>query len=79
MATNLYSHERCSDCGEIRDALKGRNVDFTDGHFPPADSDIDALSGNIPEPVLVDDERAPDGIVGHEEVLEWVQENYSSQ
>lgn len=77
MAINLYSHERCSDCGEIRHALKDRNVDFTDGHFPPADSDIDALSGNIPEPVLIDDERAPDGIVGHEEVLGWIRENYS--
>lgn len=77
MTIEVYYHERCSECGDIRGALKSRDVDYTGHHFPPADSDIDALSGNMPEPVLVDAERAPDGIVGHEEVLEWIKENCS--
>ncbi len=77
MEVNLYSHERCSDCGDIRGALKRRNVRFTDNHFPPPDPDINALSGNVTYPVLVDEEHAPKGVVGHKKILEWVEENYS--
>ena len=76
MAIDVYYHERCEKCGDIRRALKSSDVDYTGHYFPPADSDIDALSGNMPEPVLVDKERASDGIVGHQEVLEWITERY---
>ncbi len=31
----------------------------------------------MPEPVLVDEERSPEGIVGHEEILEWIANEYT--
>lgn len=79
MAIEIYYHERCGDCGDIRDALKGYDVQYQGHYWPPSESDIDALSGNLPEPVLVHEELAPDGIVGHEEILKWIEEKYGEE
>ena len=77
MTVDIYYHERCGNCGDIRHELKDRDVEYDGHYFPPEDPDIDALEDGIFEPVLVEPETAPDGIVGHEEILDWITENYS--
>lgn len=77
MGIDLYDHERCTSCGDIRRELRKRDVDYEGHYFPPKNPDIKALEGGkVTDPVLVDDELAPDGVVGHEEILEWIKENY---
>ncbi|WP_158057964.1 hypothetical protein [Halorussus halophilus] len=78
MQVNIYTHDRCGRCGDILHALQDRNIEYHGHQFPPDDSDIDALSGDMPEPVLVDEERAPEGIVGHDEILEWIENEYAN-
>lgn len=77
MTVEIYYHERCSECGDIRRAFKRHDVQYRGHYFPPEDPDIDALADGISEPVLIDEETAPDGIVGHEEILQWIEGNYN--
>lgn len=77
MTIHVYDHERCGKCGDIRRALKNHEVEYTEQHYPPKNPDIEALEGDLIDPVLVDDELAPDGVVGHEEIVDWIKGNYS--
>lgn len=77
MGIQLYDHERCGECGDIRRAIKSTDVEYEEHHIPPKNPDIEALEGRLTDPVLVDDELAPDGVVGHEEIIEWIEEKYS--
>lgn len=75
MTIDIYMQERCGDCADIQYELKRSGIKF-DLHFvPPKDSEIEGLEFPITEPVLVDDETAPNGIVGHEAIRTWIDEN----
>lgn len=76
MKVDIYLKEKCSRCGDVGDVLDQHDVEYDMYFMPPSDSDIEELDYPITEPVLVDEDRAPNGIVGHEEIIEWVIENY---
>ena len=65
MAIDIYMQERCSQCADIQYKIKEYNIEY-DLHFvPPEDPVIDALEYPITKPVVIDEQRAPNGIVGH--------------
>jgi len=77
MSADIYLGEKCARCGDARNKLDEHEVEYDAYFLPPEDPDIEALEFPITEPVLVEPETAPDGIVGHDEILEWIEEHYS--
>ncbi|USZ67280.1 hypothetical protein NGM10_11120 [Halorussus salilacus] len=76
MPLNIYLQEKCARCGNVRDKLDEHKVEYDAYFLPPEDSDIEALEFPISEPVLVEPETAPNGIVGHDEIIEWITARY---
>lgn len=74
--TYIYMQERCGRCADVQHQLNEYDFEYELHFMPPENSDVEALEFPIREPVLVDEERAPNGVVGHDEILEWVTERY---
>ena len=77
VAVDIYLQEKCARCGDVRRELDRHDVDYDAYFLPPENPDIEALEFPITEPVLVEPETTPDGIVGHDEILDWIEEHYS--
>lgn len=76
MAIDIYMQERCGRCADVQYEIKDLDFEYELHFIPPKNHDIKALEYPITEPVLVDEERAPEGIVGHEEILSWVKSTF---
>ena len=64
--------ERCGRCADIQHKIKDYDIKYEISFMPPKSTDIDALEYPITEPVLVHNKKAPDGVVGHDEILDWI-------
>jgi len=78
MRIDLYLQEKCARCGDIGNKIEETSLDYNIHYMPPENHDIDALEFPIREPVLTEDDIAPDGVAGHEEILKWIEENYET-
>ena len=76
MTVDVYMQERCGECADVQHQLNEYDFEYELHFTPPKDTDIEALEFPITVPVLVDEERAPNGIVDHDEILDWVAERY---
>ena len=75
----LHRQERCGECGDITRALDEYGVEYDATYAAPESPLIDAEAQNgwARDPVIVDDEKPSNSVVGHEAVLEWVEDTYS--
>jgi hypothetical protein len=82
MTVDVYFHERCSKCGDIRSALKRHGIEYKGHYFPPENPDLHvppkAHHPDTPAdfaPVLIHETTPSTAVIGYDEILEWIDES----
>ncbi|WP_435362141.1 hypothetical protein [Haloarchaeobius sp. DFWS5] len=77
MGIEIHYHERCGKCGNIREFLNSRYIDYAGYFFPPQSERVKEIVGDGNKPVLFPDRESDEPIVGHGSIMEWLTRNHS--
>ncbi|SEO53686.1 Glutaredoxin [Halogranum amylolyticum] len=77
----LYELEGCPYCAKVKNKLADLGLEYESHLVPRSHSErteVEAISGQTGVPVLVDEEHGVEGMAESDDIIEYLEETYSS-